>query len=170
MGRDRYAVLGAGIVGLATAREIARRHPDASVTVVDKEPSVAMHQTSHNSGVVHAGVYYPPGSLKVRLCTRGRSMLRDFCAEHGLPYEECGKVVVATSKTELGVLGAIEANAVANGVPGLRRIGRQELVEIEPHAAGIEALHSPRTAICDFAKVAEALATGLDVRLGFEVT
>jgi L-2-hydroxyglutarate oxidase LhgO len=166
---ERYVVVGAGLIGLATARELSRRHPDASVTVVEKEPVVAAHQSSHNSGVVHAGLYYPAGSLKAKLCARGRSMLQRFCAERGIVYDECGKVVVATRDDELPALRQVEERAIANGVPGLRRIGREELAEIEPHAAGVAALHSPHTAIVDFAEVARALAEGLDVRLGFKV-
>jgi L-2-hydroxyglutarate oxidase LhgO len=167
---DRFVIVGGGIVGLATARELRHRHPDAAVTVVDKEAGVGRHQTSHNSGVVHAGLYYPPGSLKARLCTRGRLLLQEFCEARGLPYEECGKVVVASTSDELPALREIEARAEANGVPGLRWVTRAELNDIEPHAAGVAALHSPHTAIVDFTKVAEAMAAELDVRLGFEVT
>jgi L-2-hydroxyglutarate oxidase LhgO len=170
MDRERYAVVGAGIVGLATAREIFRRRPEATVTVVDKEGSVACHQTSHNSGVVHSGIYYQPGSLKARLCVEGRGLLKEFCASHGLAYEECGKVVVARSEAEVPALRQIEARGAANGVRALRWLGPEELAEIEPHAAGVAALHSPSTAIVDFTGVAVALASELDVRLGFEVT
>jgi L-2-hydroxyglutarate oxidase LhgO len=131
---------------------------------------VARHQTGHNSGVVHAGLYYAPGSLKAQLCAKGRLLLRQFCAERDLPYEECGKVVVARDDSELPALRAIEARASANGVPGLRWLDAAQLAEIEPHAAGTAALHSPHTAIVDFARVARALAADLDVRLGFEVT
>ncbi len=170
MDRDRYAVVGAGIVGLATAREILRRRPEATVTVVDKEASVAFHQTSHNSGVVHSGIYYQPGSLKARLCLEGRILLKEFCDTHGLAYEECGKVVVARSEAELPLLKQIEAKGTANGVRGLRWLGPEELAEIEPHATGVAALHSPSTAIVDFKAIAETMAAELDVRLGFEVT
>jgi L-2-hydroxyglutarate oxidase LhgO len=170
MGPDRFVVVGAGIVGLATAREIQRRRPDASVTVVDKEQTVAAHQTSHNSGVVHAGLYYRPGSLKANLCVQGRRLLEEFCAEHGIRYDKRGKVVVARTADEVPALQTVEARAVANGVPGLRRLGPADLAEVEPHAAGVAALHSPATAIVDFTAVAEAMAAGLDVRLGFEVT
>ena len=168
----RYVVIGAGIVGLATARELAIRSPDAQVTVLDKEAAVAGHQTSHNSGVVHAGVYYQPGSLKAQLCLSGRRLLEDFCDEHGITFERCGKVVVATGAHELAALDAIEGRARANKVPGLRRLDRRGLEAIEPHAAGIAALHSPGTAIVDYGAVAAALAgSGLfKVRLGFEVT
>ncbi|MBV9660423.1 MAG: L-2-hydroxyglutarate oxidase [Acidimicrobiales bacterium] len=172
MSETRYAVVGAGIIGLATARELARRRPGAPITVVDKETSVASHQTGHNSGVVHAGIYYPPGSLKARLCAQGRSLLRELCEERKVPYEECGKVVVARDEAEVPALRAIEARARQNAVPGLRWVGAGELAEIEPHASGVAALHSPQTAIVDFRKVAEAMVEpgcGFTVRLGFEV-
>jgi L-2-hydroxyglutarate oxidase LhgO len=138
--------------------------------VLEKETAVGRHQTSHNSGVVHAGLYYPPGSLKARLCARGRLLLQEFCAARHLPYEECGKVVVASTDAEVPALRNIETRAAANGVPGLRWLSRAELRTIEPHAAGVAAVHSPHTAITDFNKVAEAIAAELDVRLGFEVT
>jgi L-2-hydroxyglutarate oxidase LhgO len=131
---------------------------------------VGRHQTSHNSGVVHAGLYYAPGSLKARLCARGRHLLQQFCAEHGIPYEECGKLVVARADGEVPALRAIESRAAANGVPGLRWCTADELRQIEPHAAGVAALHSPHTAIVDFRQVAESMAAAQDVRLGFEVT
>jgi L-2-hydroxyglutarate oxidase LhgO len=166
----RYAVVGAGIVGLAVGRELARRHPDAQVTVLDKEAAVSQHQTSHNSGVVHAGLYYQPGSLKARLCVRGRSLLQEFCAQHSVTYEECGKVIVARDQTELPALQEVERRAHANGVPDVRWLDRPALAEIEPHAGGSAAVHSPRTAIVDFPRVAEVLAKELDVRLRFEVT
>jgi L-2-hydroxyglutarate oxidase LhgO len=155
---------------LATARELQRRHPDAAVTVVDKETAVASHQTSHNSGVVHAGIYYVPGSLKATLCTRGRRLLQDFCLSRDIPYQECGKVVVARSDVEVPALREIEKRATANQVPGLRWLSSTELRDIEPHAAGVAGLHSPRTAIVDFTAVAAAMAADVEVRLGFEVT
>jgi L-2-hydroxyglutarate oxidase LhgO len=167
---QRFVVVGGGIVGLATAREISRRAPDARVTVLEKESAVALHQSSHNSGVVHAGLYYEPGSLKARLCVRGKELLRQFCAEHGVAYEECGKVVVARRPAELAPLRAIQARAEANQVPGIRWLGPEALAQIEPEAAGVAALHSPHTAIVDYAQVARAMAVGVDVRLGFEVT
>jgi L-2-hydroxyglutarate oxidase LhgO len=173
VGDSRFLVVGAGIIGLATARELARRRPGATVTVVDKEPAVAQHQTGHNSGVVHAGLYYPPGSLKARLCARGRSMLREFCAEHQIAYEECGKVVVARDHSEMAALRDIEARARENAVPDMRCLTRAELSEVEPHCTGLAAVHSPHTAIVDFRAVAQALAapgSGVTVRLGFEVT
>ncbi|MBV8432262.1 MAG: FAD-dependent oxidoreductase, partial [Solirubrobacterales bacterium] len=151
----RIAIVGAGILGLAVARELG---PTAEVSVLDKEDRIAAHQTSHNSGVVHAGVYYAPGSLKATLCRRGMELLRDFCAERELGYEECGKVIVARDEAELARLDELERRAQANGVPGLRRLTGEELREIEPHVVGVAALHSPRTAIVDFGAVAQALA------------
>ncbi|HEU5026060.1 MAG TPA: L-2-hydroxyglutarate oxidase [Spirillospora sp.] len=170
----RIGVVGAGILGLAIARRLTAARPDARVTVLDKEARIAAHQTGHNSGVAHAGLYYAPGSLKATLCRRGIGLLKDYCAEKGLPYEECGKVVVARDAGEIGPLEEIERRATANGVPGLRRLTGAELREIEPHAAGVAALHSPTTAIVDFPAVARAFAAdvtaaGGEVRLGFEV-
>ena len=171
----RIGVVGAGIVGMAVAFRLAELRPDLLITVVDKEDDVAVHQTGHNSGVVHAGLYYPPGSLKAELCTRGRQLLRAFCAEHGLAYEECGKLVVARSAAEVPALDEIERRATANGVPELRRLPGRELRDVEPEAVGVAALHSPRTAIVDFVAVTRAMADDLrarghEIRLGFEVT
>jgi L-2-hydroxyglutarate oxidase LhgO len=168
--RPRIGVIGAGIVGLAVARELAAR---ADVTVLDKEDRVAAHQTGHNSGVVHAGIYYPPGSLKATLCRRGTTLLRAYCGERGLAYDECGKVVVARDEPEAERLAEIERRARANGVPGLRRLDAAGLRAVEPHARGVAALHSPHTAITDFAAVARAFAGDLPdgaLRLGFAVT
>ncbi|MGK5555450.1 L-2-hydroxyglutarate oxidase [Actinomadura kijaniata] len=175
MGQERIGVVGAGIVGLAVARRLAERRPDARITVLDKEDRIAAHQTGHNSGVAHAGLYYTPGSLKARLCRRGIGLLKEYCQDRGLPYVECGKVVVARDLAELEPLLEIERRATANGVPGLRRLRGAELTEIEPHAEGVAALHSPTTAIVDFPAVAasyaaDVRAAGGEVRLGFEVT
>ena len=147
-------VVGGGIVGLAVARELTRRRPGVRVVVLEKEDRLAQHQTGHNSGVVHAGIYYRPGSLKAELCTRGRSLLREYCAERAIPYEECGKLVVAVARDELGRLDALERTATDNGVPGLRRVEGAAITEIEPHAAGLVALHSPQTAITDYVAIA----------------
>jgi L-2-hydroxyglutarate oxidase LhgO len=168
-------IVGGGILGLAVGRELVRRRPGVRVVVLEKEDRLAAHQTGHNSGVVHAGLYYAPGSLKARLCTRGRGLLREFCAEHGLTYDECGKLVVARRDGELPALREIERRATENGVPGLRRLTGAELSGIEPAAVGAAALHSPHTAIVDFRAVARAMAEelraeGHGVRLGFEVT
>jgi (S)-2-hydroxyglutarate dehydrogenase len=171
----RVGVVGAGIVGLAVAREITRRMPGALVTVFEKERRIAAHQTGRNSGVVHAGLYYEPGSLKATLCARGGPMLREFCAEHDVPCRELGKLVVALDESEREALGEIERRARTNGVPDLVRLDRAGLREIEPHVEGVAALHSPRTAVVDYAAVcaalaAEVVAAGGAVRLGAPVT
>jgi L-2-hydroxyglutarate oxidase LhgO len=174
--RDQtVAVVGGGIVGLAVARELMRRRPGTRALVLEKEDRVAAHQTGHNSGVVHAGIYYRPGSLKAELCARGRELLRDYCLEHDLPYDECGKLVVAVDPAEMGRFDALERTATENGVPGLRRIGPDEIRDIEPHATGIAALHSPRTAITDFVAITRQLARDVEaaggvVRLSTTVT
>jgi (S)-2-hydroxyglutarate dehydrogenase len=162
--RCDIAVVGAGIIGLAVARELTRRRPGASVCVLEREPRVAQHQTGHSSGVIHAGIYYRPGSLKAQLCVEGALALREYCAQHGLAVERCGKVILASGSRELPRLEELERRGRANGVAGLRRIGPSELAEIEPHARGVAALHSPNTAIVNFTAVAEALAG--DVRAG----
>ena len=170
-----YAVVGGGILGLAVAARLQEVDPDAVVTVLEKEDALATHQTGRNSGVVHAGLYYTPGSLKARLCRRGVGMLREFCQEHGVAYDEIGKVLVALDETERGRLSAIEERARENGVPGVRRLSAGELREIEPHVTGVAGLHSPSTAIADFPGVTRALARqvearGGSVRCGVEVT
>jgi len=170
----RVVIVGGGILGLATARLVARDVPGADVLLLEKESAVAQHQTSHNSGVVHAGLYYAPGSLKARLCVRGMSLMREFCRERGVAYEECGKLVIATGEREMARFDALEERARANGVPGLRRLGESQLRAIEPHAAGIAALHSPATAIVDFGEVAGAMAedaraAGASIHTGREV-
>ncbi|WP_329335154.1 L-2-hydroxyglutarate oxidase [Streptomyces sp. NBC_01352] len=175
MADETIGIVGAGIVGLATAREIALRCPGTRVLVLDKEHEVAVHQTGHNSGVVHAGIYYAPGSLKADLCVRGVSLLREYCRERGLPYEEIGKLVVAVREDELDRMESLYRRARNNHVPDLRKISREEIKEIEPNAGGIAALHSPRTAITDYKAVARAFArdietSGGEVRLGFPVT
>jgi L-2-hydroxyglutarate oxidase len=154
-------VVGAGIVGLAAARELALRHPGARPVVLEREARVAAHQTGHSSGVIHAGIYYRPGSLKARLCVEGASELYRYCEGHGIAAKRTGKVIVATREAELPRLAELERRGRENGVPGLRRIGSEELGEIEPHARGIAALHSPQTGVVDFAAVARALASDL---------
>lgn len=170
----RCAVVGGGIVGIAVARELASRLPHAGITVFEKEDRLAAHQSGHNSGVVHAGLYYEPGSLKARLCRRGVELLRAFCSEHDIAYDECGKIVVAHDEAELARLNDIRDRAVANGVPGVELIDQGQLTEIEPAATGIAALHSPHTAIVDYAAVTKALAADLEsacgkIRCGHEV-
>ena len=168
-------IVGGGILGLAIGRELVRRRPGTRVVVLEKEATLAAHQTGHNSGVVHAGIYYQPGSLKAELCTRGRHLLRDYCAEHDLPYDECGKLVVAVDESERGRLDALERTALENAVPGLRRVEAAEIAGIEPHTVGLVALHSPATAITDYVAIARSLgaeieAAGGRVRLAREVT
>jgi L-2-hydroxyglutarate oxidase len=155
-------VVGAGIVGLAAARELGRRHPGAELVVLEREGGPARHQSGHSSGVIHAGIYYEPGSLKARLCVEGAAALYAYCAERGIEARRDGKVIVATSAEELPRLAELERRGKANGVPGLERIGPERLREIEPHAAGVEALHSPNTGVVEFPSVAAALAD--DVR------
>jgi L-2-hydroxyglutarate oxidase LhgO len=168
-------IVGAGIVGLAIGREIIRRWPGARVVVLEKEDRVAAHQTGHNSGVVHAGLYYTPGSLKARLCTRGGGMLREYCFDRGIAYDECGKLVVAVNDEDLARLNAIEARADRNAVRGMRRVSAAQIKEIEPHATGLAALYSPHTAITDYPAIArnfadDIVAAGGEVRLRARVT
>lgn len=167
-------VVGGGILGVAIAREVVRRRPGTEVVVLEKEDRLAAHQTGHSSGVVHAGIYYRPGSLKADLCSRGRALLREFCAEHAIAYDACGKLVVAVDPDERGRFDALERTATDNRVPGLRRLAPEEIREVEPHARGLAALHSPETAITDYAAITDALAgdvvaAGGEVRLGARV-
>ncbi|HEX5858657.1 MAG TPA: L-2-hydroxyglutarate oxidase [Microbacterium sp.] len=168
------AVIGGGIVGIALARALSARGDE--VTVLEKETRLAQHQTGRNSGVVHAGLYYRPGSLKATLCSAGRVSMREFCEEKELPYREVGKLVVAVDETELTALAEIERRARENGVPDLARVDDAAgLREIEPHAAGVAAIHSPHTAAVDYATITEAMAqdvrsAGGSIRLGHEVT
>jgi L-2-hydroxyglutarate oxidase LhgO len=152
------AVIGAGIVGLAVARELLRRRASLRLVVLEKEERIAAHQSSHNSGVIHSGLYYAPGSLKARACVAGAARLIRYCEENGIPYRLCGKVVVATSPDEIPRLEELYRRGLANGVAGLRLVGPEELRELEPHVAGIRALWSPNTGIVDFAAVAHAYA------------
>ena len=171
---ERIAIIGGGIVGVALARALALRGL-GDVTVFEKEDRLAAHQTGRNSGVVHAGLYYQPGSLKARLCAAGRTSIREYCAEKSLPYREVGKLVVAVDESELPALAEIERRANANGVPDLLRVdGLVRLREIEPHVAGIAAVHSPHTAAVDYSAITEAMATdvraaGGSIRTGHEV-
>ena len=158
MTRHDAVVVGGGILGLAVARELQARRPGLRLAVVEKEDGVARHQTGRSSGVVHRGVYYAPGSLKARLCVEGAERLLGYCDERGIPVLRCGKVVVAADDAERPRLAELHRRAVANGVPGVELIGAERLRELEPHVAGVEALHSPGTAVVDFARVADALA------------
>jgi L-2-hydroxyglutarate oxidase len=161
-GECDLAVVGAGIVGLAVARELTARHPDLSVRILEKEEAVARHQTGRNSGVIHAGIYYAPGSLKARLCVEGARDMYEYCERKGIPHERCGKTIVARDASELPALDELERRGRANGVPGLRRVDADGLRELEPHATGVAALHSPATGIVDFGAVARQLAKDLD--------
>lgn len=161
LGQCDVAVIGGGILGTATAMRLAQEFPRYRVVVLEKESDVAQHQTGHNSGVIHAGIYYAPGSRKANLCTVGSRMLRRFCDERGIPYEMCGKVVVATSEAQMPGLQELMRRGTANGAEGLEMIGRDRLKELEPHAAGVGAIHSPNTGIVDFTAVTRAYASEL---------
>lgn len=156
--RCEIAVVGGGIVGLAVARELTRRQPKACVCVLEREATLAAHQSGHSSGVIHAGIYYAPGSLKARLCTSGARQLYAYCQERGIPHERTGKLVLATHERELPRLHELHRRGEANGVPGLRLLNGVEIGAVEPHARGLAALHSPGTGIVDFAAVARAFA------------
>ncbi len=166
------AVIGAGIVGLATARALAERRPGLELVVLDKESHVGAHQTGHNSGVVHSGLYYRPGSLKAELCVDGQRAMGDFCEQHGIPLKRTGKVVVASEESEVDRLDELERRGRANGLRDLKRLGRSELLELEPHVVGVDALHVPEAGVTDFRLVAEALAVSLpgEIQLASPVT
>jgi L-2-hydroxyglutarate oxidase len=168
-----YCVIGGGIVGLATARSILRRYPGASLILLEKEPAIGLHQTGRNSGVIHSGVYYQPGSLKAALCARGLVATKQYCIEHGIPFEQRGKLIVATSEEELGRLDALAERAKANGISA-QLIDAAQMREREPNVAGIAALHIPSTSIVDYGHVlrslsAEVAKLGGTVRLSSEV-
>jgi L-2-hydroxyglutarate oxidase len=156
--RADVAVIGAGIVGLATAYQLLRQRPDLRVIILERESDIAAHQSGHNSGVLHAGLYYAPGSLKARMCVQGKTEMEAFAREHHIPFEQCGKVVVAVSADELPRFEDLRERAIANQVPGLEVIGPERLREIEPNVVGLRALWSPHTGIIDFRRVAFALA------------
>ncbi len=158
IGSADLAVVGAGILGIAVAREALRRFPGIEVAVLEKEASVAAHQTGHSSGVIHAGVYYAPGSLKAKLCVEGSRAMYAYCDEHGIPYDRCGKVVVATDEGEVERLEELFFRSKQNGVPDVRLLDQDELGEVEPLVRGIRALHSPATGIVDFRRVAQTMA------------
>ncbi len=172
--RCDLAIVGGGIVGLAVARELTRRNPLASVCVLEREQEIATHQTGHNSGVIHAGVYYTPGSLKARLCVDGAREMYEYCERHGVASERCGKLIIATDRSELARLDELERRGRANGVQGLRRVDAGGIEELEPHARGIAGLHSPNSGIADFQAVARSYAcdvreTGGSIATGCEV-
>ncbi len=152
------AVIGGGIVGLSFAMQASEQFPRLRVVVLEKEAGVARHQTGHNSGVIHSGIYYKPGSLKARLCVAGAREMVEFCALHGIPYEICGKLIVAVTPEESTRLDDLLARGVANGLPGLRMLARKAMLEIEPHAGGLRAIYVPSTGITDYAMVAAKYA------------
>ncbi|MCX6948239.1 MAG: L-2-hydroxyglutarate oxidase [Opitutae bacterium] len=172
---QRVIIIGGGIVGLAVARELLLRVPTAQVTILEKEPRVGRHQSSHNSGVLHAGLYYQPGSLKARLAVQGIRLMTAFCQQHGIAHEICGKVVVATSAHELPALDKLWERGQRNGLRAVRRLTPEALREIEPHVAGVAALHVPEEGIVDYLGVCTALQTEIEqgggvVRLNSAVT
>ncbi len=160
-GECDLAIVGGGIVGLAVARELTRRHPELSLVVLEREGRVGAHQTGHNSGVVHAGIYYAPGSLKAQLCVEGARRMYEYCEQRGIAVERCGKLIVASDPGELAGLEELERRGRANGVAGLRRLDAAGIAELEPHARGVAALHSPHTGIVDFGAVARAFEKDL---------
>lgn len=167
-------IIGAGIIGLATAREAGRRFPRLRLLVLEKEDRVGAHQSSHNSGVIHSGLYYRPGTIKAKTCVEGGAALVAFCREHGIPYEICGKVVVATEEPELPVLEELYRRGTAHRIPGLSLLSPEQLREIEPHSAGIRALRVPGTGITDYGAITEKFAEmvverGGEVRTGTRV-
>jgi L-2-hydroxyglutarate oxidase LhgO len=156
--RADVAIIGAGIIGLATALRLLQRKPDLRVVLLEKEATVASHQTGHNSGVLHAGLYYQPGSLKARLCREGKADLEAYCEAHGVPIERTGKLVIALDESELQRFEALKERALTNEVPGLEEVGPERIRELEPHALGIKALWSPGTGIVDYLEVARTFA------------
>lgn len=165
MERTDVAIIGGGIVGLATAMALLDR-VRCSVIILEAEAAIAQHQTGHNSGVIHSGLYYKPGSLKATLCAAGREAMYDFCAEHSIPHERCGKIVLAVTDDEARRLVDLERRGRQNGLTGLRRLNSDELREIEPQACGTAALHVPETGIVDFIQVARTMATRITERGG----
>ncbi len=168
-------VVGGGIVGLATVVALLERSPSLKLTLLEKEPEVAMHQTGHNSGVIHSGIYYRPGSLKAQTCVAGAKLMVEFCQAHRIPYMLCGKLIVATHESELSQLEQLYQRGLANGVPGLTVVGPERIQELEPHARGVRALHVPKAGIVDYGAVARAFATliaqrGGEIRTAVRVT
>jgi len=168
--RYDVAIVGAGLVGLATAREILIRQPDLQIVVLEKEQVLTSHQSGHNSGVIHSGIYYTPGSLKARACVAGHRAMLEFCQDQGIPFELCGKVIVALDERELPRLEDLYRRGIANGVQGLEMIGPERLRELEPYVTGLKAIYSPQTGITDFVKVAHVYAHNIQERGGEIIT
>ena len=164
--RKRFIIIGGGLVGLATAHKLARRCPSAHVTVLEKEPKVCAHQSGHNSGVLHSGLYYKPGSLKAQLAVSGLREMLSFCREHDVPHEVCGKLVVAADESEVPRLRDLHQRGVQNGLEGLRWLDREQMREVEPHVGGVAALRVPQEGIVDYAKVCEALLQEIEGKGG----
>lgn len=169
------AILGGGIVGLATARALLERYPSLHLVLCEKEAELGTHQTGHNSGVIHSGIYYKPGSFKARLCVEGVRLMMDFCDRNGIKYDRCGKVIVATSDDELPRLKTLYERGVANGVPGVAMIDAARAREIEPHVSAVAGIHSPNTAIVDYSEVTAALgrelvSRGVTIEYNFPVS
>ena len=164
MNSRRVVIIGGGIVGLATAYRLGERFPGARVTVLEKEGGVGRHQTGHNSGVLHCGLYYKPGSVKARLAVEGIRQMVAFCREHAIPHEICGKLVVAADESEVPRLRDLEKRGAANGLEGLRWLSREEMLEIEPHVGGVAALRVPQEGIVDYARVCAAMVEALTGR------
>jgi (S)-2-hydroxyglutarate dehydrogenase len=157
-------VVGGGIIGLASALALLERSPGLRLTLLERERRLAVHQTGHNSGVVHAGLYYAPGSLKASLCREGKAALEAFCHEHEIPLQRCGKLVVAVDESELGRLAELKRRGTGNGLDGMRELDESELSEIEPHVRGVRGLHVPETGVVDYRLVAERMADVLRSR------
>jgi L-2-hydroxyglutarate oxidase LhgO len=164
MNSKKFAIIGGGIVGLATAYRLTERFPGAQVWVLEKETSVGRHQTGHNSGVLHCGLYYKPGSVKARLAVTGIRQMVEFCRQNDVPHEICGKLVVAADENEVPRLRSLEERGTANGLEGLRWLNRDEMREIEPHAGGVAALRVPQEGIVDYPRVCEQLVARLTER------
>lgn len=164
--QKRVAIIGGGIVGLATAYELLQRFPSSQVVLFEKEGGPGLHQTGHNSGVLHCGLYYKPGSTKARLAVQGIRRMTEFCAQHDVPFDRCGKIVVAASQEEVPRLKELLERGAANGLEGLRLLGAEQIRDIEPHASGLAAIHVPQEGIVDFPAVADALATEIGARGG----
>ena len=174
-GKKTVAIIGGGIVGLATAHQFLLRFPSVSLLLLEKESGPGKHQTGHNSGVLHCGLYYKPGSAKARLAVEGIGQMVEFCRRHTIPHEICGKIVVATQEDELPLLQALHERGQANGLAGLRLLGPEQIRELQPHAAGLEALHVPQEGIVDYTAVVHAMvdeirSNGGDIRFSSEVT
>lgn len=157
----QLVIVGGGIVGVATAYQIWKNHPETRITIIEKESHLAAHQTGHNSGVIHSGIYYKPGSLKAKNCLRGYEMLIDFCKEHEIPYELCGKVIVATDTTEFEALDKLYKRGVENGLAGLKRLTEAEIKQYEPHARGLKGIFVPQTGIVNYRQLTDTLANEL---------